>query len=133
MCCPNVLKLYCYSTLAMSTPNTEILWMVQMTDSKDYKSNVFAPIEDIKRVKVRAKSLRIAASQLARLVLVLAIERGDLPESVPDIPQDVDKMNFPFVLDSEIIKILGGRDRARDYVRWAVMEGLDKSLLSTPS
>lgn len=38
----------------------------------------------------------------------------------------------PFRLDEDVVERLGGKERARDYVRWAIVEGLDKSPLAPP-
>ena len=101
-----------------------------MTEEKEYRSTAYVPLEDAKRTKARAQELGVPSSQIPRLILTIAIEQGSLPKDPPSLPEEVDRSVFAFALSKETVKALGGEERARDYVRWVVMEGLWESPLA---
>lgn len=93
-----------------------------------YQSSVQVPASAMQRFHDRAKELWCSKIQLARIMLALAIEQGQLPSRVPSLEEsDEVRVNFPFKLDSDLVDALGGEEQARDLLRWVIMEGLDQS------
>lgn len=97
-----------------------------------YKSSVQVPVSGLISIRERAEALQCDQLQLVRIIMALNLESGTLPGCVSDINTDEIKAPFPFALSSDFVEALGGRDKARDYVRWAIVEGLDKSPLAPP-
>lgn len=99
---------------------------------KEYRSSALIPVKPLRLFKLRARQLDMPALQLAKAVLTLAFEAGCLPD-VPGVGDEgEEKAVFPFALPGELVVQLGGKDRARDLLRWAIVEGLDKSPLAPP-
>lgn len=99
---------------------------------EDYRSTMLIPLTPLRKFKKRAEHLRVSALHFARAILVLALDNGTLPAEPPEMDSEEEKLPFPFALDPDLVERLGGRERARELLRWAIVEGLDQSPLAAP-
>lgn len=97
-----------------------------------YNSSTLVPSESLDRFKRRAAALRVGTLSLAKQVLALAEEGGYLPDSLESQDEGKGEARFRFALPADFVRELGGEDRARELLRWAIVEGLDKSPLAPP-
>lgn len=97
-----------------------------------YKSSTAIPSEAFERFSQRASVLQIGVLSLAKQILALAKEAGELPQRVDPLKPGGKTSSFKFSLSSDFVEGLGGEERARELLRWAIVEGLELSPLAPP-
>lgn len=91
--------------------------------AEKYRSTLGVSTSKFSAFKKRADELHMDALQLARLIVVLALE-NNMDRSLLTC-EDPPGMKTPLgiSMDYEIVKELGGREQARNAIKWAVYEG----------
>lgn len=97
-----------------------------------YRSSISVPSEALARFKKRAQDLYLANLSLAKEIVALAREKGELPERLESADGSGTMSSFPFVLHEDLVEKWGGEERVRELLRWAIVEGLELSPLAPP-